>query len=387
MTAGIRADLPNQPARIMFLYWGRRGALAQFTLEVGRAAVADDGISPTICISRQNENFERYRDFGPSLFPIDTFQTGSGALLQSWRIPLLRRQLYERIMKDRIQAVIELMPHAWSPLVMQVVRAAGAQYCTIIHDANAHQGDHTGWVKKFTDRSLSSADLVLTLSEAVAGRLVATGAVPKSKLFTLFHPDLHYGIPQIRNGPQPQEPLRVLFLGRIMAYKGLPMLLDAIELLREEGIAVEIGVFGEGRLGAAEPRLRAMGAEVVNRWLDASEIGPILARHHAVILSHSDASQSGVAAAAFGAGLPVVATPVGGLIEQIQDGTTGSLALRADAPALASAIKRLLLDPEFYQAISANIIRTRESRSMAKFVKDSVSHVMYASPGRKKAIA
>ena len=87
-------------------------------------------------------------------------------------------------------------------------------------------------------------------------------------------------------------------------------------------------------------------------------------------------SQSGVAATALGAGLPVVATPVGGLIEQIKDGQTGILAARADAPALAQAIKRLLLDPPLYRAICENIQQTGDERSMRRFVENCVSHAL-----------
>jgi hypothetical protein len=68
----------------------------------------------------------------------------------------------KRLHRDRIQAVIELMPHIWSPFVMVVVHAAGARYCTVVHDADAHPGDQTSWVKALIDRSPLSADVVLT---------------------------------------------------------------------------------------------------------------------------------------------------------------------------------------------------------------------------------
>ena len=45
---------------------------------------------------------------------------------------------------------------------------------------------------------------------------------------------------------RPHVPLRVLFLGRIMAYKGLPLLIEAVEKLRTEGMPVSLGVAGEG---------------------------------------------------------------------------------------------------------------------------------------------
>jgi glycosyltransferase involved in cell wall biosynthesis len=357
----------------MFAYWGRRGALSQFTLEVARAAIADPRVEATVSVSRQNENFANFAELGPALFAVDTFKTNAGALLQAHRIMQLRHQLYNRLCRDRTQAVIELMPHIWSPLVMPVVGKAGVRYCTIIHDADAHPGDRTSWVKALIDRSVLSADLVLTLSSAVAGRLAATGRLSRDKVITLFHPDLVYGPCLTKEPPAPGGPWRLLFLGRIMPYKGLSLFLDAVDHLRGEGFAVDVGVMGEGALGANAARLARMEAEVVNRWLTPKEIADAFARYHAVVLSHTEASQSGVAAAAFGAGVPVVATPVGGLVEQVIDSITGILALRADAPSLAAAVQRLL-EPHVYTATCGNLARSAGERSMARFVSDVVAH-------------
>ena len=102
-------NVPTQPARVMFIYWGRRGALSQLILEVAHAARADKMVDATISVSRQNENFASYKELGSALFAVDTFQTNAGALFQAARIPLLRRRLYHRLRQDRIQAVIELM--------------------------------------------------------------------------------------------------------------------------------------------------------------------------------------------------------------------------------------------------------------------------------------
>jgi glycosyltransferase involved in cell wall biosynthesis len=98
-----------------------------------------------------------------------------------------------------------------------------------------------------------------------------------------------------------------------------------------------------------------------------------------MVLSHVEASQSGVAAAALGAGMPVVATPVGGLIEQILDGRTGVVALRADAAALSEALEDLLLNPVLYNSICANIAATRETRSMGRFAKECIAHLLRCS--------
>jgi glycosyltransferase involved in cell wall biosynthesis len=361
---------------VMCMYWGRRGALTRFSLDFAREVRDHPGANITISVSRESATYEEFEVFGKDLFPVSTFRTDIGALARAWSLPKLCSDLRRRLSEDNTRAVIDLMPHVWSPVIAPVVKAAGAAYIPIVHDADPHPGDITSLAKGWLDRSMDHADLVLTLSGAVAGRLEAVGRIPRHKIVTLFHPDLNYAAPMEREAPHSGRPARLLFLGRIMDYKGLPLFLDAVEILRGSGIPVEVGVFGEGKLGACAARLHALGAEVVNRWLSDDEIGAVLRRFDVMVLSHVEASQSGVAAAAFGAGMPVVATPVGGLIEQIFDGRTGVLALRADALALSEALEDLLLNSVLYNSICANIVATRESRSMSRFAKECIAHAL-----------
>ena len=215
------------------------------------------------------------------------------------------------------------------------------------------------------------ADRVITLSETVSQRLVASRRVPKHRITTLFLPDLGYRRPGIRP-LQPGAPLRLLFLGRIMRYKGLSLFCDMVEQLRASGIAVAPGVLGEGSLGHDAARLAQMGAEVVNRWLSPQEIADALSRYDCLVASHTEASQSGVVAAAFGAGLPVIVNPVGGLVEQVEDGVTGIVAERADGAALADAAKRLVLTPGLRERIHHGIAERASERSMARFVRECI---------------
>jgi glycosyltransferase involved in cell wall biosynthesis len=360
--------------RLMLMYLGRRGAMSQFAFEAACSALADPRIATTICVSRQNDKFSRYRTLGSCLLPVNTFDSVAGAGLKAWRIPLIRHQIYRRIRRDRVQLVIELMPHIWSPFIVSAIRSAGAQYSVVIHDAIAHPGDPTGWAKNILDQTIRLSDRVITLSETVGRTLVSAGRLDPGKLVTLFHPDMNYGDRQKQIRVEPGQPIRLLFLGRILRYKGLPLFLDTIDALRAEGIPVEFGVFGEGALGPSATRLTAMRAEVINRWLREEEIPSILGRFHAVIVSHIEASQSGVVATALGAGVPVVATPVGGLVEQVIDGVTGMIASGTSASALAEAVKRLIV-PHAYDVVCDNIAAAREQRSMARFLEECVKHV------------
>src|SRR6185295_13022072 len=242
-------------------------------------------------VSRQSELFGAFTEFGSSLVAVDTFSSNLGALSSSWRIPIVRRRLYDELAARRIEAVIDLMPHVWSPFVTAVIRGAGALYVPIVHDAIAHPGDGTGWANWLIGRSTAGADLVITLSEAVAQELLSSGRVEEPKLRTLFHPDLSYVPAHPGRGLERGLPKRLLFLGRLMKYKGLSLLLDALEILRNENVSVTLGVFGEGNIDDELPRLHLFGAEVVNRWLASEEIAGVLGRFDAVVLPYLEASQ------------------------------------------------------------------------------------------------
>lgn len=356
--------------RLIFLYLGRRG-LSNFALDLAWAAVASPGVESTIIVSRQNEIYEAFSELGEGHLGVDTFSMNAGILSCAWRIPAIRRQLRNSIKRHRPHAVIELMPHAWSPLIAPSVKALGVPYIPIIHDAKTHPGDYRSAVIKLPImRTLAQADAVITLSGTVTRLLNERGACSSEKIHTLFHPDLEFGVRSLAEPPKPGGILRLLFLGRIMKYKGLPVFLDMVRELRGRGFTVEAGVFGEGDISSCAEQLTTLNVEVLNRWLTKDDIRSVLGRFDAMVLSHMEASQSGVAATALGAGLPVIATPVGGLTEQIIDGVTGIIASRPDASSLADAAERLFATPHLYQSIRDTINAQRKNRSMSRFVSE-----------------
>jgi glycosyltransferase involved in cell wall biosynthesis len=83
-------------------------------------------------------------------------------------------------------------------------------------------------------------------------------------------------------------------------------------------------------------------------------------------LPYVEASQSGVALTAFGGGMPVVATPVGGLGEQVRDGVDGLLAAAATPAAFADALARVATDPALLARLTAGAA-THPGPSVASF--------------------
>jgi len=247
-----------------------------------------------------------------------------------------------------------------------MLRQAGIRHTVIIHDADPHVGDRTAWVNRWLLREVKMADQVVTLTASVAERLIRSNVVPEKKISVLFHPDLTYSR-NLSNANSNPGPLRVLFFGRILPYKGLSQFIGAMEILKRAGVSIDVGVFGAGEIGQERARLDALAAEVVNKWIPSADIAGILGRHDVVVISHTKASQSGVIAAAHGAGLPVVATPVGGLTAQIIPEVTGLIAADISAEAVAAAVRRFAEDRNFLRRIQQGIMETKKERSMDRF--------------------
>lgn len=372
-------------AKVMFLYWGRRGGMIQFTSQLMKSALADPSIKPILSISRQNEAFESFQSFAPSLYPVDTFTHSIGAITASWRLPGLISSLIETLRKQEVQAVVNLMPHVWSPFIANSIRAKGILFATIIHDVMPHPGDPTAIVNRHLLSEATRADRVITLSSSVYKQLMASKYIQKKDVITLYHPDLLYGVQAGAQQRDARAPLRLLFLGRILPYKGLGLFTEALEILRDRGVDVRIGVFGEGSIELYRERLRALGAEIVNHWLSTDEIACALSRYDAIALSHTESSQSAVAAAAFGAGLPVIATPVGGLVEQVETGRTGVLAKAATPAAFADAIAMMAENNKLYEQCRNYLQQAADTRSMDRFVSDLVSFVVGGRPASSDA--
>jgi glycosyltransferase involved in cell wall biosynthesis len=133
--------------------------------------------------------------------------------------------------------------------------------------------------------------------------------------------------------------------GRLVPAKGVLDLVRAVALLRRRVPAL-LFVAGSGE-SSYEERLRGEASRlgVPVRWLGFRGNLPLLLPAFDLFVAPSHREALGMAVLeAMAAGLPVVATRVGGLPEAVEEGVSGLLVPRRDPAALSAALGRLLLD-------------------------------------------
>jgi len=151
-------------------------------------------------------------------------------------------------------------------------------------------------------------------------------------------------------------PLRVLFVGRLSAPKGIEHLLRACALLRDAGAAPRCEIVGGRTSNEVNYYLRlrklhrALGLEPVVRFagpLPFDRVLPCYAAADVVVLPAMQAADGrrevtpNALLEAMAMGCAVVSTPIGGIPEIIEDGVSGLLVPSGDAAALAAALMRL----------------------------------------------
>lgn len=168
---------------------------------------------------------------------------------------------------------------------------------------------------------------------------------------------------------------RVLMVGRLAPPKRPDLAVEAIAKLHREYPEAELQLAGDGPDRADVERLaRQLGVEEAVQLLGTREDVPELLREASCLLLTSDYEGCPLSVLeAMAAGVPVVATRVGGVPELVDHGRTGLLVDRGDRAGVTAAVGELLGDSERARRIGAAGRRAaRERFSRQRMVADTV---------------
>lgn len=354
MTATVVIGKP-MTLKVVIWCWGRRGGAPNHTLELVKALQACTDLELSVSLSRQSD---RYRDFfglGLPCHGVDTWKgTGRLGLLASFlRLPFAALSFARFVRRQKADIVFASFSHPWNPLVLPLVQRKSRPYVLMVHDGLRHSDDKSSSPQFWLDLEVKMADAFVTMSDHVKSQLVACKSVSEDRVLRV--PMGSY--PAASGGLEPRSvgtpARRLLLFGRIERYKGITMALEAFALLRAARPDATLHIAGSGDFSPYRGRAAEIeGVTTDIRYIGEEEIPFLLAAHDILVLPYQEATQSGVVSVANSAGVPVVATPVGGLVEQIKDGETGILAKGLTPADFCEALLRLMDDPELYSHIS-----------------------------------
>ena len=204
--------------------------------------------------------------------------------------------------------------------------------------------------------TLCRADAVVVLTERTAQALRADG-VPADRIAVVpsgFEPAL-FAAPDARVEP---TRLRIGYVGRLAAQKRVDLLVTAFGRMTEPA---ELVVVGDGPERARVHRLveQSPAADRIRTtgFVEHSAVPGVLASLDVLVLPSAYEEMGSVLTEAMAAGLPVVASDVGGIPEVVRHGETGLLVPPGDVAALAAALDRLVADPGLREHLAAGARR------------------------------
>ena len=202
---------------------------------------------------------------------------------------------------------------------------------------------------------LRRADAVVVLARRT-GDLLRQDGVPAGRIHVVpsgFEPAAFIGDGEDRF-PALGRP-RIGFVGRLVAGKRPDVLVEAFATVADEAFLVLVGD------GAWRERIEVLvatrlPAERVHAegFVEHDEVPAVLASLDVLALPSAYEEMGSVLVEAMAAGVPVVASRVGGIPDVVADGETGLLVPPGDVPAFAAALRRLVADPDLRAGLGRN---------------------------------
>lgn len=231
---------------------------------------------------------------------------------------------------------------------------------------NGQFGRITGVIGELSERLILRLPVAryIAISQSTADKLVARG-VKRERIDIVPCGYDEAVVAEIGTPPPPPQP-RVVVVGRLVPYKRVDLVLDAVARLRDRWPELELVVIGRGpEEERLEAQAQALGISGQVRFAGHLACHADVLREVAgstVFVSASEIEGFGIVVVEASAlGCPIVVSDIAVFREVTAEGTGGLLFRAGDAAHLAEQLDRLLADPDL-RAVSAREGRAHASR-------------------------
>jgi glycosyltransferase involved in cell wall biosynthesis len=266
-----------------------------------------------------------------------------------WRVPIR----LARLIRDHGYDVVH--SHSWGVYLESALAAMLARVPRLVHTVHGHYLSYPpGLVARLKkrlrhilERLLAYRyDRIVTVSDSIQAYVRRDIGLPVGRMVTIRN-----GVPCVdsRRSPSTRAAVTFMTVGRLAGVKNHAMMLRAFAITVRTQPGARLRIVGDGpERKNLEAQAHALGISQHVEFLGfRNDVSPLLAEADVLLMSSHYEGVSIAILEAMCAGLPVIATRVGGVPETVQDGVTGLLVADNDADAMAQVMLGLIAsEPE-----------------------------------------
>ena len=327
-----------------------RGGMVHYASQIANALSFDNEV--TVIAPTHIE--QKYFNKNVNLKLIKAPHSLVKSIFQSFNFFELRSLI--NYIKDYKPDVIHFVnEHPWNNIIIFKFKGEHKMVLTC-HDPNPHPGERNSLILKLFKLStlcqLKKVDRIIVHGNNMVDELKKQN-ISSKKIDVIPHGDYQFFTNYSPSSSSTDN--SILFFGRIKLYKGIEYLIQAELLISQVLTDYKIVIAGEGDLSRYSKYLEHNKKfEIINRYIEDSEVSYFFTKCKVVVLPYIEASQSGIIPIAYAFKKPVVATNVGSLPEVVEEGLTGYLVQPKNPNALAEAIIKLFKDDNLSERIGEN---------------------------------
>lgn len=252
------------------------------------------------------------------------------------------KEVSRKFQSIEFDMVFKTIYHIWSDKMLPYV--SSRRIVSVCHDPFPHSGAKK-YVSYLSKRFTQNSDDVIVLTKSFIPIIEKRHKISRQHIFFMPHGRFNgYKVnAEKRLVEYKDNKMNFVFFGRIQKYKGIGVLLEAYNLLRNKYNNITLTIAGKGDMSPYLELTHDETITVINRFIDDGEVGSLFDGPNAVlVVPYIDATQSGVILIAYEYGIPIIATDTGGLREQLNGGNIGILCKPNDVKSLYDAMELII---------------------------------------------
>lgn len=224
-------------------------------------------------------------------------------------------------------------------------------------------------VKGLYRAGCSRAGIVFTENPGIKEEMVSLKLFPEEKICVLHGAGVNTEHFSYAPYPDEKEPVRFLFIGRVMKEKGIEEFFSAAKRLNRKGFSCEFHVAGSYEENYKELIGEMQDKERLIYHGFLKDIRPLIASCHCFVLPSYHEGMANTLLECGSMGRPLITSKIHGCMEAVEDNVTGFLVPVRDADSLYGAMKKFI---ELPHEKKAEMGRASRSYICAGFDKKQV---------------